>query len=1401
MQIWRIRGTQLELVAGNGSGLSPGGGPTEGPATEVPLGGSFADLAFGPDGSLYFTETNLHWVRRVTPEGRVERVAGPADSTLPPATTCTSATDVGDGGPALAALLRSPTGLAIAADGTVYVIDEGHCRVRRIDPEGFISTAFFDPRDALSAVKPSRSIAVGPDESVYFFGSAPFTVASILRLDVDGSTTPIVGRPDFLFGADQDGMEASTAFACRSGERFTFDLEGQLICIDAASNNVRYVDSLGRLRTLAGNGQLASDPNPTLDNSPGRGTSLPALRDIARSPDGTVYLASFRQIIRLNARHPGTSDDSLHDFDSNGRHLRSADRLTGAELWSFSYLPDGRLAQVVDPSGNVLAVSRPAPNQVLLTAPFGERTLLFDDTGDGYADRIEYEDDPSGEFLQLAYGTGDAEGLLLSFIDRNGFRSDYQYDAVGRLTHDTLLGSTSQSLALNPVERSVRDDGESLVVLQQYSVDHNSGTGLVTRYEAVSHDDGRAERRVTYADGLTSSLVTFPDGQEAIVRRDGTIIQNETVPGPRFGELNRMVRSQTLTLPSGRTRSLSREREVESDPDDAARVLSWTETVTESGRTGTVEYDGSTRTTTATTPGGRSVETVLDVRGRIVELRVPGLHPVTFTYDARGRRDQVNQGPVSDERTIQYIYDANGDGVERSLPEALRYALDQQVTLSYGALGRLTSVVGPDDESVTYRYDANGNVAGVTPPGRSEHAFSYGARDETTSYQPPPVGTEEPIHEWAFDPDLDLTATTLPSGRTITPSYSITTGRLESVAIGRGLVTIGYETVQGNLNRITMPDGQGLQLQADGPLLESMTWTGPVQGTVDFTYATDLRLESIAVSTPVITTPVVIPYSYDIDGLLIAAGPMVATRNAENGFLTGTSVGGVTTTQVVDGYGALTEHGATWTSGGTLFFEDVFDRVGRLQSRTETTVAGGRVFDFTYDVSGRLSDVRIDANLRYHYDYDVHGNRVGWTDPSGSGTAEYDDQDRLIRYGAEAFAYNLDGQLETRIDTGSGAQTSYDYDELGNLLAVDLADGRRIDYRVDGADRRVEKRVDGAVVRRWLYQDALNPIAELNSDGSIRQVFIYGTRGHVPDLILREGDTYRVVTDAVGSVRRVIETATGAVVQTLEYDPFGQVLVDTNPGFQPFAFAGGLYDRDTGLIRFGARDYDPSTGRWTTKDPLLFGGGDTNLYAYAFSDPVNYIDASGQVVCGGLCIGGIIVGATTLILLNPATSTDSGYEGMAVDAALSLAMAPVLSRLGAVLSTAFSNALRTAPRIAKLATKAFRPNSCPTGGAGPVRIGQAGERAVRAANDIGPKVRIEINGRGRVPDGLTDSVLSEVKNVQRLSFTRQLRDFADFAHQTGRRFDLFVRPNTRLSGPLQEAISPGKRINIRTIPE
>jgi len=84
------------------------------------------------------------------------------------------------------------------------------------------------------------------------------------------------------------------------------------------------------------------------------------------------------------------------------------------------------------------------------------------------------------------------------------------------------------------------------------------------------------------------------------------------------------------------------------------------------------------------------------------------------------------------------------------------------------------------------------------------------------------------------------------------------------------------------------------------------------------------------------------------------------------------------------------------------------------------------------------------------------------------------------------------------------------------------------------------------------------------------------------------------------------------VIKEILYDPFSGVLEDTQPEIRiPLGFAGGLHDPDLNFVRFGWRDYDPFTCRWTAPDPMGDAGGDDDWYGYCLDDPVNLIDPIG----------------------------------------------------------------------------------------------------------------------------------------------------------------------------------------------
>jgi RHS repeat-associated protein len=98
----------------------------------------------------------------------------------------------------------------------------------------------------------------------------------------------------------------------------------------------------------------------------------------------------------------------------------------------------------------------------------------------------------------------------------------------------------------------------------------------------------------------------------------------------------------------------------------------------------------------------------------------------------------------------------------------------------------------------------------------------------------------------------------------------------------------------------------------------------------------------------------------------------------------------------------------------------------------------------------------------------------------------------------------------------------------------------------------------------------------------------------------------------------------------MSYDAWGNTISDSAPGFQPFGFAGGLYDRDLALVRFGARDYDPETGRWIGKDPLRLGAG-MNAYLYCGGEPINWVDPDGtdEITAGIAAVAGYFASGGT----------------------------------------------------------------------------------------------------------------------------------------------------------------------------
>jgi YD repeat-containing protein len=411
---------------------------------------------------------------------------------------------------------------------------------------------------------------------------------------------------------------------------------------------------------------------------------------------------------------------------------------------------------------------------------------------------------------------------------------------------------------------------------------------------------------------------------------------------------------------------------------------------------------------------------------------------------------------------------------------------------AYDLVGRITTQTLPDLRTIGYAYDGNGNVTSIMPPGKPAHAFSYTPIDLESNYDPPDAGFSPKNTQYTYNLDKQLTLVTRPDGPSLSLGYD-TGGRLSTLTLpGSQVTTYAYSATTGNLSSITAPTST-LSYTYDGSLLKTTTWAGTVAGSVSRVYDTNFR-----VATQSVNGANTITFGYDNDSLLTSAGSLTITRSAQNGLITGSTLGVVTDSRTYSTFGELGTYTAN-VSGSPVFSTTYTrDKLGRITQKVETIEGVTNTFVYTYDPAGRLTDVTLNSAVIAHYTYDTNGNRLTATDSTGTTSGTYDAQDRLTQYGNIQFTYTTNGELITKNNPTLGQSITFTYDVLGNLKTASLSTGTTVDYVVDGQNRRIGKKVNGVLTQRFLYQNQLNPAAELDGTGAVVSRFVYGTKANVP---------------------------------------------------------------------------------------------------------------------------------------------------------------------------------------------------------------------------------------------------------------------------------------------------------------
>ena len=1162
----------VTTVAGNGQFTS---GPDSGIAVQMPLNGPWG-LALAPDGSLYIAEWNASKIRRVRPDGIMTTVAGTGVFGYS-----------GDGRPATAAGLNAPIGLAFGPGGSLYIGDAQNNRVRRIGPDGIITTVAgngvggFGGDGVLATnamLNYPSGVAVSARGELYI---ADQDNNRVRRVSTEGIITTLAGTGTAGFSGD--GGPATQAALARP-EAVSVGPSGEVYIVDWDNGRVRVVTPDGTIRTVAGTGDFVS----TGDG----GSPLSAGMDVdwaSVGPNGVMYVAEGpnNRVRAIRPTPPGLGTGEIliaaadgsefYRFSPAGRHLSTIDAHTASTSYTFSYSPEGWLTGITDANNNVTVVERGTGGvPVAVTSPFSARTTLGVNA-DGFLNGVT---DPAGQVVGLHYAAG---GLLDTLTTPRGFKSRFTYDSVGRLTRDQ--GPSGEDLTLVRTELATATETQL-----------TTAQGRTTVYHLEPVSTGALLRKTTDPAGLVSQVLVARSDSFVATAANATVTTMTLGPDPRAGMLAPIVPTVTTQTPGGRTMVVTSKR-VTTRPDSTnpLSLTSQVDSMSLNGQWNVTSYTASTRHFVATSPEGRQRFATLDAKGRIIAAQTAGLDSARFTYDNLGRLSQQQVGG----RLFTYSYDTRGRLLSTLDP------LGRRDSLFYDGADRLIRRKLPNGQVVQFGYDTNGNLTSLTPPGRAAHGFQYTASDLRQQYDPPGIPGPKPTR-YFYNRDKQVDSIVRPDSIAIRFAYDAA-GRASGVTFDRGTVTFGYSPTTGNLMGMRAPTGDSLTFMYDGSLPTEVRWVGSVSGRVGVAYNNDFR-----VATQTLNGADAVTFGYDRDGFLRSAGALRLGWSLTSGLPFADTLGPVRGAYQYTSRGELKGYHVV-RSGTTLSGTGYArDSLGRITQLFDTTQGTPTRWSYVYDSVGRFAADSVNGAIFHVFTYDANGNRLTLTSSNGTVNYGYDAQDRLLSAGTTTYSYGSNGELKTKTVPGVGT-TTYTYDALGNLMTVVLPTGTRIDYVIDGQQRRVGRKVNGVLVQGWLYQNQLNPVAELDGSGNVVSRFVYGSRTNVPDYVTKNGVTYRMISDHLGSVRLAVDTATGAVAQRVDYDEWGNVSQNTNPGFQPFGFAGGLVDNSTTLVRFGARDFDPSIGRWTAKDPIGFVGGQTDLYVYVSDDPSNQADPTGLI--------------------------------------------------------------------------------------------------------------------------------------------------------------------------------------------
>ena len=810
------------------------------------------------------------------------------------------------------------------------------------------------------------------------------------------------------------------------------------------------------------------------------------------------------------------------------------------------------LTGITDRYGNALTISRDSNGNITqITSPHGRWVQFTIDSNN----RITQATDDLGRTVTYGYDTC-GSGFLCSVTDANGGTTRYSYYTSGSPPPSGYGGMGNMSKIVDP-----RGNTE---ITELYDTNGRGTTQTLA-------DGSTFQLAYTLNGNVVQASITDPNGnlEQKSFDTNGFVTADSYAVGQSYEETTTYTRDNNTELINSKTDPLNRETKYIYD--SLGNLLSVTPLFgTQQAVTTSYAYTPAfSELASVTDPLGHIWTLNYDSLGNLTSIIDPLTHQITLGHNSAGQLTSIADA-LNDTTQFAYSYYGDLSQVTDPLGNSTKYSTDNAGRLilfsdalgntagaTYDNLDRITQILDARNGTTSFTYDGNDNLLSVTDANGNQTSYIYDSRNRLTSRADGLRVSES----YGWDGNSNLTGHTDRRGKVAAFQYDAL-NRRQFAGFGQNgssyESTISYAWDSGN--RLTgASDSIAGTITRIPDLLDRLGSETTPQGSITYQYDNANRRQTMQVA-----GQQQVVYGWD-------------NANRLTGITQGSSAVGIN-----------------------------YDNANR---RTSLTLPNGVTVGYGFDNDSRITGLTYSAggsqlgNLTYGYDADgrvtsKNGTLAAIGLPTSVSGNTFNADNGMTGFGGATLSYDANGNLT------SDGTNNYTWDAKNHLTAISGAASASFSY--DALGRRASKSI-GATTTNFLY-DWWNPVQEIQGGAPSANLLT----GHIDEYFARTDSSNNVstlLTDALGSTIGLVGSAQ-SMATSYTYQPFGATTASGGANASSYQFTGRENDGN-GLYFYRARFYSPTFQRFIAQDPIGFGGGDTNLYAYTHDRPGILIDPLG----------------------------------------------------------------------------------------------------------------------------------------------------------------------------------------------